>query len=294
MKSQSAPLTHTASHVQKREDKRFQNLADERIPRQVDRVLSGSPELDYLIALSTDYVMEAQKHMNVDFRKVEAALQLIQQAYRLEAHMYAQEEGSINMPLGNSSKDLPVYTMPRRSHKVWEMGYYFGIICRSRVLMSDFRMLPYTRQFMQNNIFDEFRVIYYHFLRQLETPQADIFLKRSEQTLSKIPINFAGQYQSYVPLWRPILLGDEERLSMRLKELIDFRKVMGLHNQIETIIPLVAILSYAHDLGMRFDTYDLPADLITGHYAVDIDKQLEHQFQADIKVSDPRPKKARQ
>lgn len=293
MKIQSASLTQADSHVQKTDPSRLHSLVDERIPNQVDRVLSGSPELDYLIALSTDYVMEAQKHMNVDFRKVEAALQLIQQAYRLEAHMYAQEEGEIRMPLGQEEQNHKVYTTPRRSHKVWEMGYYFGLICRSRVLMSDFRMLPYTRQFMQNNIFDEFRVIYYHFLRQVDTPQADIFLKRSEQTLAKIPINFAGQYQSYVPLWRPILQGDEERLSIRLKELIEFRKVMGLHDQLESLIPLVAILSFAYDTGMRFEMYDLPQDLITGHYAVDIDKKLEHEFNNEIKVADPRPSKVK-
>ena len=258
--------------------KRLNHLGNERIPLQMGRCLEGNPELDYLIALCTDYVMEAQKAMNVDFQKVEAALQLIQQSYRLEAHMYAKETGTLNFQLGAEHRDFEVYTVPRRSHKVWEMGFYFGLICRSRMLMSDFRMLPYTRQFLQNNIFDEFRVIYYHFLRQLETPQMDIFLNRSAQVLTKIPMNYATQYHSYFPLWRPVMAGDEKELNLVIKDTISFRKEWGHHNSIETLIPMVAILSYAYDMGMRFDMHDLPEDLITGHYSVGIDEKLEVFF----------------
>ena len=258
--------------------KRLNHLCNERIPLQMGRCLEGNPELDYLIALCTDYVMEAQKAMNVDFQKVEAALQLIQQSYRLEAHMYAKETGTLNFQLGAEQRDFEVYTVPRRSHKVWEMGFYFGLICRSRMLMSDFRMLPYTRQFLQNNIFDEFRVIYYHFLRQLETPQMEIFLNRSSQVLTKIPMNYATQYHSYFPLWRPVMMGDEKELNLVIKDTISFRKEWGHHNSIETLIPMVAILSYAYDMGMRFDMHDLPEDLITGHYSVGIDEKLEVFF----------------
>jgi len=259
-------------------DLRLQRLEEERIPGQITRVIDGNPELDYLIALSTDYVLEAQEYSGVDLQKVEAALQLIQQAYRLEAHMYAQETGTIEMPLGSTHEELDVYTLPRRSHKVWEMGYYFGIICRSRHLQSDFRILPYTRQFMQNNIFDEFRTIYYHFLRQLETPQMPIFLRRSEEVLTKIPMAFAAHYNSYVPLWRPVLERNEAKLHVMLKEIMEFREAFNTHNQIETMLPLIAILSYAHDLGLKFDAYDLPMDLITGKYAVEIDERLDYLF----------------
>ena len=41
---------------------------------------------------------------------------------------------------------------------------------------------------------------------------------------------------------------------------------------------MVAILSYAYDMGMRFDMHDLPEDLITGHYTVGIDEKLEVFF----------------
>ena len=261
-------------------DSRLSHLCDERIPLQMDRCLKGNPELDYLIALCTDYVMEAQREMNVDFQKVEAALQLIQQTYRLEAHMYAKETGTLNFQLGAEHYDFEAYTVQRRSHKVWEMGFYFGLICRSRMLMSDFRMLPYTRQFLQNNIFDEFRVIYYHFLRQLETPQMEIFLNRSAQVLTKIPMNYCTLYHSYFPLWRPVMQGNEQELNAVLKDTISFRKDWGHHTSIEALIPLVGVLSYAYDMGMRFDMYDLPEDLITGHYAVGIDEKLEVFFQA--------------
>ena len=281
-----------AKSIEQKDGSRLSNLSENRIPEQISRVIEGNPELDYLIALSTDYVVEAQDRMNVDFRKVEAALQLIQQAYRLEAHMYAKEVGTIQMPLGTTNEELDVYTLQRRSHKVWEMGYCFGLICRSEMLVSDFRMLPYTRQFKQNNIFDEFRTIYYHFLRQLETPQMPIFLRRSEETLTKIPMEFAAHYNSYMPLWRPVLERNESKLNAMITELIDFRKSFEIHNQIETVIPMVAILSYAHDLGLKFDTHDLPADLITGHYAVDIDEQLEVMFGPKV-VEEKKPKKTK-
>lgn len=264
--------------VEQRDRSRLNSLSENRIPEQISRVIEGNPELDYLIALSTDYVVEAQSYMNVDFRKVSAALQLIQQAYRLEAHMYAQEVGRIQMPLGSSNEELDVYTLERRSHKVWEMGFYFGLICRSEMLLSDFRMLPYTRQFAQNNIFDEFRTIYYHFLRQMETPQMEIFKRRSEETLTKIPMEFAAHYNAYVPLWGPVMERNEGKLDNLLREVIEFRKSFNIHTQIETLVPLVAILSYAYDLGLRFDMHDLPQDLITGHFAVEIDEQLEVLF----------------
>lgn len=266
MKTEVKNITQLNTNRSVQSDSRLKNLCEERIPLQYGRCLEGNPELDYLIALCTDYVLEAQQEMNVDFQKIEAALQLIQQSYRLEAHMYAKETGTLNFQLGAEQRDFEVYTRERRSHKVWEMGFYFGLICRSRMLMSDFRMLPYTRQFLQNNIFDEFRVIYYHFLRQLETPQMGIFLNRSSQVLTKIPMNYATHYHSYFPLWKPVMEGDETELNLILKEIITFRKDWGNHNSIETLIPLVAILSYAYDMGMRFDMHDLPEDLITGHF----------------------------
>lgn len=284
MKTEVKEITQLELNRSVKSDSRLDSLCEERIPLQMARCLDGNPELDYLIALCTDYVLEAQQEMNVDFQRVEAALQLIQQTYRLEAHMYAKETGTLNFTLGAEQKDFEVYTRERRSHKVWEMGFYFGLICRSRMLMSDFRMLPYTRQFLQNNIFDEFRVIYYHFLRQLETPQMGIFLNRSSQVLTKIPMNYATHYHSYFPLWRPVMAKDEAALNSILKELIAFRKDWGNHNSIETLIPMVAILSYAYDMGMRFDMHDLPEDLITGHFTVGIDEKLEVFFQGKTEV----------
>ena len=278
MSIQLDKITDKAKVITPADDQRLEKLANKRIPGQLRRVVKGNPELDYLIALSTDYVLEAQETTGVDMTKVEAALQLIQQSYRLEAHMYAQETGMIQLPLGSTNKEIPVYTLPRRSHKVWEMGYYFGLICRSRQLQSDFRMLPYTRQFMQNNIFDEFRTIYYHFLRQLDTPQMPIFLRRSEEVLTKIPMAFAAHYNSYVPLWRPVMERNEAKLHVILKEIMEFREAFNTHNQIETMLPLIAILSTAHDYGMEFESYDLPMDLITGKYAVEIDERLDFVF----------------
>jgi|GEM_PF-4240952 len=280
MKTNTKDLFQLNRDASVKASERLVHLSENRIPEQMTRCLEGNPELDYLIALCTDYVLEAQNEMNVNFQKVEAALQLIQQSYRLEAHMYAREQGQLDFPLGADSQPIDVYTRPRRSHKVWEMGYYFGLICRSQVLTSDFRMLPYTRQFLQNNIFDEFRVIYYHFLRQMETPQMGVFLKRSSEVLTKIPIDYAANYHSYFPLWRPVMEKNEAELNLILKEVIAFRKDCGNHGSIETLIPMVAILSYAYDMGMRFDMHDLPQDLITGHFTVGIDEKLEVIFEA--------------
>ncbi len=282
MKSKTKNTPQPDSVKSAQSESRLKSLCEERIPLQFSRCLEGHPELDYLIALCTDFVLEAQKEMNIDLNRVEAALQLILQSYRLEAHMYAKESGTLNFQLGAEHRKFDVYTSRRRSYKVWEMGFYFGLICRSRMFMSDFRMLPYTRQFLQNNIFDEFRVIYYHFLRQLETPQMEIFLNRSAQVLTKIPMNYATHYHSYFPLWKPVMEGDESKFNLRLKEIISFRKEFGQHSSIETLVPMIAILSYAHDMGMHFEIPEgLSEDLITGHFIVDINDKLETSFSAE-------------